>query len=253
MALIKCKECSNQVSTKAASCPQCGARAPKKSGRPRGLLILGLLVAVIIGGNLFSQLRAPGDDKRSQQSVSPPPAVARTPDQVEVARLTAQLEAVREKSADELRLGLRWNYRDTPDKMGRGTEKVAWVKSINTVQFGFPYTGEQRATLSLRISPKFGRDVILIIEKGQFLCRTSGCLVSVRFDDGKPIVFTASEPEDHSTTALFIDGYDRIVRGLRTARAVAIEAQFYQEGTRVFEFNPADLQWPGSGPAAISK
>ena len=31
MALTKCKECGNEISTKADSCPNCGAKAPKKT------------------------------------------------------------------------------------------------------------------------------------------------------------------------------------------------------------------------------
>lgn len=31
MALKKCKECGNKVSTKAKNCPQCGAKAPKQT------------------------------------------------------------------------------------------------------------------------------------------------------------------------------------------------------------------------------
>jgi hypothetical protein len=32
MALTKCKECGNEVSTTAKTCPKCGAKAPKKMG-----------------------------------------------------------------------------------------------------------------------------------------------------------------------------------------------------------------------------
>ncbi|WP_424191841.1 zinc-ribbon domain-containing protein [Ampullimonas aquatilis] len=31
MALIKCKECGSAISNKAVSCPQCGAKRPKKT------------------------------------------------------------------------------------------------------------------------------------------------------------------------------------------------------------------------------
>ncbi|RVS47000.1 zinc-ribbon domain-containing protein [Citrobacter freundii] len=34
MALIKCKECGEQVSDKAASCPKCGAPIAKKNKGP---------------------------------------------------------------------------------------------------------------------------------------------------------------------------------------------------------------------------
>lgn len=39
MALIKCKECGEQVSDKAASCPKCGAPIAKKNKEQRLLHI----------------------------------------------------------------------------------------------------------------------------------------------------------------------------------------------------------------------
>ena len=50
MALKKCKECGNDISTEAASCPQCGAVIKKKSGFLRfigaAVLILITLIAI---------------------------------------------------------------------------------------------------------------------------------------------------------------------------------------------------------------
>lgn len=45
MALIKCKECGAKVSTKAKTCPQCGAKLKKGTSK----LILGLLGLTILG------------------------------------------------------------------------------------------------------------------------------------------------------------------------------------------------------------
>ncbi len=48
MALMKCKECGNEVSNKAASCPKCGAPIKaKKSGCGCGSVFLLILVIVI--------------------------------------------------------------------------------------------------------------------------------------------------------------------------------------------------------------
>ena len=33
MAIIECKECKHNISTKASSCPNCGAPVPKKSNK----------------------------------------------------------------------------------------------------------------------------------------------------------------------------------------------------------------------------
>lgn len=51
MALIKCKECGNKISTEAESCPQCGAPQKKKAKLSilGGILVLlGLFVLGIV-------------------------------------------------------------------------------------------------------------------------------------------------------------------------------------------------------------
>lgn len=57
MALLKCKECGNEISTKAESCPKCGAKTgPSKAGSTNigcGALILGAFIVVIFAG-IFS-------------------------------------------------------------------------------------------------------------------------------------------------------------------------------------------------------
>ena len=123
------------------------------------------------------------------------------------------------------------------------TGRLAWSVSTNSFQFKWPYNGSQNAALHLRHHPRWGKDVFLSFERGQFNCRLDDCRVMVRFDDGKPMAFSAVEPDDHSTTVLFISDYDRFVGALRKAKKVAIEASVYQNGNPVFEFNVAGLEW----------
>ena len=148
------------------------------------------------------------------------------------------------------RRGLAWVYASEPDKMDGRVIKTATLQSANTVAFKFPYQGEQRGELELRVHPRYGRDVSLSVAKGQFLCRFDGCSVVIRFDDGRPQTYSAAEPADHSTTTLFIRNYTNFVAAFRRAKKVVIEATFYQEGTRAFEFNVAGLNWDdGQAPA----
>lgn len=69
---------------------------------------------------------------------------------------------------------LTWQYDESSDEMGRGKIRTAVVSSLNEVDFDFPYQGAQRAKLLLRRHPKYGRDVILQVEKGQFLTGIDG-------------------------------------------------------------------------------
>ncbi|MCG3744583.1 hypothetical protein ACXHPE_17315 [Vibrio cincinnatiensis] len=45
MALVKCKECGEKVSTKAKSCPNCGAKPPKKTS----IVTWAVLVLILFG------------------------------------------------------------------------------------------------------------------------------------------------------------------------------------------------------------
>jgi hypothetical protein len=137
-----------------------------------------------------------------------------------------------------------WVYSASTDSMTGGTVKLALVRSTNTVTFGFPYGGPQRATLRLRNRPRYGEDVILTIERGQFLCSSfEGCKVLVRFGEETATEWSAVEPADHSTTGVFINPAGAFIERLRDAKTVRIAAQFFQEGEPVFIFNVAGLVW----------
>jgi len=159
----------------------------------------------------------------------------------EVKRLYGESEAALLK-----KLG-SWRYEDKDDKMAGGKIRQATTESRNEVNFGFPYQGNQRATLLLRVHPRYGRDVVLLLDKGQFLCQIGGCNVAVKFGDAQPQTYSAAPPADHSSTALFIQGHDRFIANAKKVEKVLIEAQFYQEGNRVFEFDVGGLQWPPGG------
>lgn len=65
MALNKCKECGNEVSTKAKSCPKCGAALKKPGGCLR---VLGIIIGVSIFLGIVSSLSDPGSDTDSQST-----------------------------------------------------------------------------------------------------------------------------------------------------------------------------------------
>ena len=122
--------------------------------------------------------------------------------------------------------------------MGKGTTLLAQVPSTNVVLFDSPYDGPQHATLTLRTHPRHGKDIILGIERGQFLCRSyEDCNVLVRFDDQKAVTYAGVGPADNSTESVFIRNYPRFVSSMLKAKRVRISAEVYQEGSPVFEFD----------------
>jgi hypothetical protein len=124
--------------------------------------------------------------------------------------------------------------------MGRGTTKYAQIESINLVDFDFPYQGGSKGTLMLRDSPKYGKNAILQVSSGQFLCDPDDCRVSLRVDEGRPIAISGSDAADGSSNVIFLP-YAATLRYIQQARVLRIEADFYQAGSRVFEFHPRGL------------
>ncbi|MBI4904497.1 MAG: hypothetical protein HY820_12720 [Acidobacteria bacterium] len=135
-----------------------------------------------------------------------------------------------------------WSYSDNEDKMGR-IVKFAILQSSNALSFSFPYQGPQHGLLTIRKTAAQGNEVILRIEKGQFVCEFSGCTVNVRFDEGALQRYQAGGTTDHSTTVLFIEGASRFISQLRSAKKVVIEPTFYRQGAQVLEFDVEGFKW----------
>ena len=254
MALVKCHECGNEVSTSAKACPKCGAKVKKKTG------VLTSIVGIFFGLTVIGMVSSNLDQRKKEERLQQHAAEARRQDQAKqeaekktLAVMTPAQRAELEKKQAEERAtqelerrrleGTAWNYSEQSDTMSKKDMRFAIVKSMNEFEFDFPYRGRQRATLQLRVHPRYGSDVILAVEKGQFLCHRDECDVHVRFGDGKPQTFSGGEPSDNSNDTLFIQNYARFVANLRKVDTVYVEAPFYQEGNRVFEFDVRGLDW----------
>lgn len=144
------------------------------------------------------------------------------------------------QALDSLKTALslfEWSYSAKPDAMSGEPRYIASIVSKNTVNFAFPYQGEQRASLTVR-EHKNDSDIMLSIQRGQVLCGATGCRALIRFDDAEAETVQASPPSDGSTEVIFIDyGYDEFIRKLLTAKILRVTADIYKEGSPVFEFD----------------
>jgi len=79
MALTKCNECGNEVSTKAKTCPKCGAKV-----KPKGISLLGW-IGIIFGAVIFLPMlaRCAGDAPVSSITSSSPTAAPKLSPQEE--------------------------------------------------------------------------------------------------------------------------------------------------------------------------
>ena len=148
-----------------------------------------------------------------------------------------------ERQALEAKLAkFKWQYQVSKDQLTGKPTHLAWVESINQVNFGFPYQGPQRGQLMLRIHPQHGKDLILRVERGQMLVRSyESTKVKAVFDAGNPETYAVVGPADHGTTTMFFRDYDGFTARMREAKKVKISVPFYQQGSVVFEFNVSEF------------
>ena len=140
-----------------------------------------------------------------------------------------------------------WEYDSKDDEMADSKSYFATILSDNGEVFAFPYDeeGGSHLMVTVRQTKKSGTDVLLGISKGQFNTDIiNGQYVSVKFDDNAAKKYKTSSADDGSLDVLFIDNAKDFIAKAKTAKTIKIEAEFYQEGNRVFTFT-ADkpLKW----------
>lgn len=138
-----------------------------------------------------------------------------------------------------------WHYKDKKDEMSGGITHTAAVMSANKINLEFPYHGGTIAWFELSNHPRFGRQIIFTINKGQLPCSSfDGCKVLLRFDDSIPIEYFAQPAADGSSDVLFIKDFDKhIIENLKVSKQLIIEAMFYRSGNHQFKFNISGLEW----------
>lgn len=212
MALTQCRECGKEVSTEATACPHCGAKPAKKVGK-LGLIVAGAFLVYVLGSIVSRPALDPVAAKESAATAA--------------------------RAAAEKRM--RWNYHTETDAVSGKSSAAAEVISGDANDLHSPYGPGVRATLLVRRHPRYGRDVIVSIDRGQLLCRSYGnpCRIMVRFDDRPAMAFEGAAPSDHSSDTVFVRGHDRFVAELKKAKTALIELPLYQDGQRSWTFNVA--------------
>lgn len=129
--------------------------------------------------------------------------------------------------------------------------RFASVNSVNSFHLGFPYEGNQRGRLTVRTHPRYGTDVIIMIDKGQILCDFRGCSFQVRFDEAQSQAWSMSEPESRDSTMLFVNNKTRFIQQLRSSKRVRVEVLFYQQPSITLDFDVSEFdydRWQGKAP-----
>ena len=95
MALIKCGECGGELSDKAAACPKCGAKPPRKTSRVTWLV--GGIFAIAVAQWVWSSARGPGNAAQNVPAAGAP---------ISDEERAALQRAAQDKAAADARRGL---------------------------------------------------------------------------------------------------------------------------------------------------
>lgn len=137
----------------------------------------------------------------------------------------------------------KWLYSEDLEKMSGKVTKFATVYSESPLNLKFPYEGEQYLKLNIRKHPKYGNEVYLTIDKGQFQCGVYDCAVSVKFDNNKEFTVQGSRSSDNDSTVLFLKESAKLIKGLLKAKRTLIQVTFHQNGSPVMEFNTENFKF----------
>lgn len=168
MALIKCRECGNEISDQAAACPSCGAKQKKKMGFFKKALIgvAGVFVVLAVIGSLADKPPAtPG----SAQSAAAPAAAAAPASAFEFQTTPAELAGAYEANtvaADMRFKGKKFKVTGTVDSINTGIGDGIYL----TMRGGTPYMLPQFALVDSEkgaaAALKKGQNVSLICTGG---------------------------------------------------------------------------------------
>lgn len=232
MAIIKCKECGNDVSTEALSCPKCGAVISKTGmKRPGCFALIVSLFALYYLVNYF------GDKPKTDSNIAvtnsdtfkndtAPQPVVQSPKKEEPAPAT---------SASNIN---NWGEGTVKDEMTDKEKPYLFTRSLNGADFNFPYhvDGGSKATIVIRKDLK-RKVAYIVIERGHIICSFDDCEIQTRSESGKIQKWSASEASPGVNTAIFIDNVNAFEHYIINNKKIRVGIEFYEYGIKSFDFN----------------
>ncbi|CAE6906866.1 conserved protein of unknown function [Pseudomonas marincola] len=212
MALIKCRECGGQISSKASACPGCGAK-PKKSVGVIGWIFV-IFIVLPVAWSIGT-----GVGKNNSENLAKSPALS-----VDVADKPKPL---------------KWSKSEFKDAMTDQVTTVVSAKSTNNTVFEFPYNkaGGSRLTLSFR-GKGSDFDAYFRIDEGQMQCSYRDCRFSIRVSDGPVQKWTGLQSTTNDSDLMFVRDAKQLEKIVKSGKPFRVGIEFYKAGERVFEFEP---------------
>ena len=156
-----------------------------------------------------------------------------TPAAAQVKQTLDDVHAKATAQRESRRLAKLWSYAAVPE--AGGTQYTAAVESKEPLKAAATAKDSERIRLVLRLHPKWGRSVYLLLDNAKFDCSRGCATLPVRFDDAPPQRMKATIPPT-GEPALFIDDDKGFIAKMQKAKAVAIDATIKGEGPKTFLF-----------------
>lgn len=135
-----------------------------------------------------------------------------------------------------------WIYSEETDQKEAGKKYSADILANELLQFDFPEDGGSTVMLSIDKTSTITK-ALLNISKGQFSAGIEGSSINIGFDNALPLAFKASSVTDNGEAIISIDDVNGLIKKLRSAQKMTIQADFYDSGSRQMTFDVAGFKW----------
>lgn len=237
MALINCKECGEQVSSKADACPKCGSPVSLRKKGPSGcmmlvIITLSVLALIVVLINLNSGSTHSNNDAAVEKGSDSVKRNSATSSDVEthIAQVNEPIK--------------KWEQGSVKDEMTDKIKPYLSNTSLNGAVFDFPYSVEGGAKVTIVIRKDQKEKVAFVsIEKGFMLCSSRSCSIQTRSESGDIKTWEAQSASPGVHNALFIKNANAFEKYIKENKKIRIGIDFYKYGVRSFDFDVSD--YPG--------
>ncbi|MEZ0542083.1 hypothetical protein [Fibrella arboris] len=134
-----------------------------------------------------------------------------------------------------------WQYQQTTDR-ATGTTHKATLEATNLLQLPYPYAGGSVVTLTIRHRAG-NTTAYLSVSKGLLAPSYQGGKALIRFGTGQAVTYTLTAAANGRGNLLFFDDNQRLIRQLRTAKAMAIQLKVAGQNLNEINFTSAGFRW----------
>ena len=169
---------------------------------------------------------------------TPPVVVAPTPSAAPQAVATPDVAVAETTKVPDVSY---WEYSQDQDEMTNKIGRYASLGAYNVLDFDFPYKDGGYSTLKIRNNGN-GNEVILKIAKGQFMSGYNNSL-KLKFDESSAIDIDYNDAADGKTNIIFLHNPNLIIKKLKKAEELKVEATFYNQGSQIMKFYVKNFIW----------